>query len=136
MVSVPDGRPAHPLPVCATHELIRVIGDRWSVLVLIELGDHGPTRSSGLKRALDGVSQKVLTDCLRRLQDHGLVDRDVKATVPVTVTYQLTDFGQSFFAAFRGLRAWADEHADELEARRPSPLRTSARAGRQPAEPV
>jgi DNA-binding HxlR family transcriptional regulator len=104
---------------CATHELIGVIGDRWSVLVLIELGDHGPTRSADLKRALEGVSQKVLTSCLRRLEGRDFVARRVEATVPVSVTYELTPFGQNFMAAFSVLRRWADDHVDKLEAHSP-----------------
>ena len=121
-------QPVHPLPACATHELIRMIGDRWSVLVLIELGDHGPTRSSAIKRAVDGVSQKVLTTCLRRLEDYGLIYRTVEATSPVSVTYGLTAVGQSFFAAFSGLREWADKNAAELETH-------SSAARRQAGEP-
>ena len=109
-----EQRPSSRL-ACATNELISVIGDRWSVLVLIELGDHGPVRSAELKRALDGVSQKVLTACLRRLETRGFVARTVEATVPVSVTYRLTPFGHSFFSAFAVLRAWADEHVDQLD---------------------
>ena len=100
---------------CATHELISIIGDRWSVLVLIELGDHGPTRSADLRRAVPGVSQKVLTSCLRRLEERGFLARAVEATVPVSVTYALTPFGRSFFTAFGVLRHWADQHVDQLE---------------------
>lgn len=100
---------------CALHELMMLIGDRWSVLVLIELGDHGRIRSADLKRAVDGISQKVLTSCLRRLEHRGLVGRTVEATVPVSVSYELTHFGHSFFDAFTGLRAWADDHVSQLE---------------------
>lgn len=102
---------------CATYELTTLIGDRWSVFVLIELGDQGRTRSADLKRAVDGVSQKVLTACLRRLEDRGFVVRTVEATVPVSVSYELSPFGHSFFRAFQGLRAWADQHVTQLEAR-------------------
>ena len=107
-------RDARSLPFCATHELITVIGDRWSVLVLCQLGDHGEMRSAALRRAVEGVSQKVLTSCLRRLEDHGFVARAVEATVPVTVCYRLTPFGQSFFQVFQTLRQWADEHTDQI----------------------
>lgn len=97
---------------CASHELAMLVGDRWSVLVLIELGDHGRTRSADLKRALDGVSQKVLTDCLRRLGQHRLIERTVEPTVPVSVSYELSRRGHRFFEAFGTLRAWADDDAD------------------------
>lgn len=106
---------------CAAHELMTIIGDRWSIPVLIELGDHGRTRSGDLKRAVEGVSQKVLTSCLRRLEDRGLIARTVDATVPVSVSYQLTPFGDSFFSAFGQLRRWADDHTSELHpTRRPT----------------
>ena len=84
------------------------------MLVLCQLGDHGQMRSAALRRAVAGVSQKVLTDCLRRLEDRGSVARAVEATVPVTVRYELTAFGTSFFAAFQTLRQWADEHTDQI----------------------
>ena len=103
------------LSFCATHELITTIGDRWSVLVLFELGDHGELRSGVLRRALSGVSQKVLTDCLRRLERRGFVTRTTIATMPVTVSYRLTEFGCSFFEAIRPLRQWANDHTDQLE---------------------
>ncbi|MEJ2868860.1 helix-turn-helix domain-containing protein [Actinomycetospora sp. OC33-EN08] len=115
--------PSRSRLACATHELIGVIGDRWSVLVLIELGDHGPTRSADLERAVDGVSQKVLTACLRRLEGRGFVARTVEATVPVSVTYELTDFGHSFFAAFTVLRTWADDHVEQLDPDNAPPAR-------------
>ena len=92
-----------------------IIGDRWSVLVLIELGDHGRTRSAELRRAVEGISQKMLTSCLRRLEERGLVGRTVEPTVPVSVSYELTPFGRSFFHAFAGLREWADDHVSQLE---------------------
>lgn len=102
------------LATCASHELVALIGDRWSVLVLCRLGDHGALRSAALRRAVPGVSQKVLTSCLRRLETHGFVARTVEATVPVTVCYALTPFGDSFFRAFQTLRQWADAHVDQI----------------------
>ncbi len=111
--AVPDRNAADHSPAsCASHELAMIIGDRWSVLVLIELGDHGRTRSADLKRAVDGISQKVLTSCLRRLEQRGLVERTIEPTVPVSVSYELSPMGTSFFDAFAGLRAWADQNSE------------------------
>jgi len=111
--AVPDRNAADHSPAsCASHELAMIIGDRWSVLVLIELGDHGRTRSADLKRAVDGISQKVLTSCLRRLEQRGLVERTIEPTVPVSVSYELSPTGTSFFDAFAGLRAWADQNSE------------------------
>ncbi|WP_226363573.1 winged helix-turn-helix transcriptional regulator [Pseudonocardia abyssalis] len=99
---------------CPTHRLMGVIGDRWSVLVLIALHDGGETRTADLRRAVEGVSQKMLTQTLRRLQDHDLVSRAVEATVPVSVSYTLTDRGRGLCAALAPLRAWAETHVDDL----------------------
>lgn len=105
-------------PAYATHELIGIIGDRWSVTILIELGDKGAIRSSDLRRAVEGISQKMLTTCVRRLEARGFVSRSIEPSVPVKVTYDLTWFGRSFFAALAPLRSWADAHVRELDATR------------------
>ncbi len=113
---------------CAAHELVAIIGDRWSMLILIELADHGETRSNELRRAIDGISQKVMTSSLRRLEYRGFISRSVEATVPVSVRYDLTSFGHSFFGAFAPLRQWADDHVEQLE----PPRLTGSPTGDQP----
>ena len=87
------------------------------MLVLCQLGDHGEMRNAALRRAVVGVSQKMLTSCLRRLEERGFVARSVEATVPVSVSYTLTSFGSSFFDVFQTLRQWADEHVDQIDRR-------------------
>jgi DNA-binding HxlR family transcriptional regulator len=75
-------------------------------------------RYSELSRLLAGVSQKMLTQTLRSLERDGLVTRTVAATVPATVTYELTGLGLSLHQMMRGLKAWAQTHMDEVLAHR------------------
>lgn len=75
-------------------------------------------RYSELQRLLAGVSQKMLTQTLRSLERDGLVSRTVVPTVPVTVSYELTDLGLSLYEMMRGLKAWAEMHMDDVLANR------------------
>jgi DNA-binding HxlR family transcriptional regulator len=75
-------------------------------------------RYSELARRLAGVSQKMLTQTLRSLERDGLVTRTVTPTVPVTVTYELTDLGLSLQQMMHGIKDWAEAHMDEVFANR------------------
>jgi DNA-binding HxlR family transcriptional regulator len=77
-------------------------------------------RFSELSRLLAGVSQKMLTQTLRSLERDGLVSRTVTPTVPVTVTYQLTDLGLSLQETMRSLKSWAETHMDDVFVHRES----------------
>ncbi|MDN3024127.1 helix-turn-helix domain-containing protein [Streptomyces sp. S.PB5] len=117
---------------CPSRQLIDRISDKWVVLILCALGgDSGPGRPgaadadapqamrySEIARLLAGVSQKMLTQTLRSLERDGLLTRTVTPTVPVTVTYELTDLGLSLHQMTRGIRAWAQTHMDEVFAHR------------------
>ncbi len=96
---------------------IDVVGGKWKVLILWALGG-GPRRFGELKRRLDGISQKMLTQTLRSLERDGLLTRTVTPTVPVTVTYELTELGLSLHDVIRGIKAWAEAHMDEVLANR------------------
>jgi DNA-binding HxlR family transcriptional regulator len=105
------------LAQCPSRQLLDRISDKWVTLVLAAL-DGGPQRYSQLARTIAGVSQKMLTQTLRTLERDGLLTRTVTATVPVTVTYELTDLGRSLQSVIIGLKGWAESHMDEvLEAR-------------------
>ncbi|MFC7996934.1 winged helix-turn-helix transcriptional regulator [Streptomyces rochei] len=117
------------LAVCPSRQLLDRISDKWVVLILCALGGDTPERSgashapkamrySELARLLAGVSQKMLTQTLRALERDGLLVRTVKPTVPVTVTYELTDLGLSLHHLTRGLRQWAQTHMEEVLAHR------------------
>lgn len=75
-------------------------------------------RASALSRRVAGVSQKVLTETLRSLERDGMLTRTVTPTVPVTVTYELTDLGSSLHAVMGGIKAWAEANMDEVLANR------------------
>src|SRR5829696_4459511 len=114
------------LASCPSRQLLDRISDKWVALVLAALGGDGPhpgqdlvgeprsMRYSELSRRLAGVSQKMLTQTLRSLERDGLLTRTVTPTVPVTVTYELTDLGLSLQNVMGGIKAWAEAHMDEV----------------------
>lgn len=91
---------------CPTRQLLDRITDKWVVLVLSLLED-GPKRFSVLRREIDGISQKMLTQTLRALEQDGFLIRRVFPTVPVTVEYELTTLGQSLNLALAPMIDWA-----------------------------
>ncbi|WP_225732363.1 MULTISPECIES: helix-turn-helix domain-containing protein [unclassified Nocardia] len=102
---------------CPSRAIFDRLGERWTGLVLLAL-DPGPRRFSELRRQVQGITQKMLTQTLRGLERDGIVERRVFPTVPVTVEYELTALGRSLCTAIDGLRAWAVEHIDEISAAR------------------
>ena len=118
------------LAECPSRQLLSRISDKWVALVLAALGGDGPApggdcggeprplRYSELARRLSGVSQKMLTQTLRALERDGLVTRTVTPTVPVTVTYELTELGLSLHQLLGQVKAWAEAHMDEVLANR------------------
>ena len=91
---------------CPTRQLLDRISDKWVVLVLSLLED-GPMRFSVLKREIDGISQKMLSQTLRALEQDGLLVRRAFPTVPVTVEYELTALGRSLNVAMGPIVEWA-----------------------------
>ncbi len=85
------------------------VGDKWSMLIVMILSD-GSKRFSELKRAIDGISQRMLTLSLRGLERDGLVTRTVTPTIPPRVDYELTELGISLRQPVKALGDWAIEH--------------------------
>jgi DNA-binding HxlR family transcriptional regulator len=113
------------LAVCPSRQLLDRISDKWVALILAALGsgpecagEPRPMRYSELSRLLAGVSQKMLTQTLRSLERDGLISRTVVPTVPVTVSYELTELGLSLHQMMRGLKIWAETHMDDVLANR------------------
>ncbi|MBR7741865.1 helix-turn-helix transcriptional regulator [Phycicoccus sp. BSK3Z-2] len=102
---------------CPTREVLDRVGDKWSVLVIVLLGER-THRFSELHRAIDGISQRMLTLTVRALERDGLVSRTVHASVPPRVDYRLTDLGRSLLAPLEALNAWAVEHRGDIQAAR------------------
>ncbi|MEO9329139.1 winged helix-turn-helix transcriptional regulator [Gordonia aurantiaca] len=115
---------------CPSRQLLDRISNKWVALVLAALGSDGPSptgdcpggprsmRYSELAHRLAGVSQKMLTQTLRSMERDGLLTRTVAPTVPVTVTYELTDLGLSLHEVMAGIKAWAEAHMDEVHENR------------------
>jgi DNA-binding HxlR family transcriptional regulator len=99
---------------CPSRLLLDQIADKWSVLVLAVL-QGGPSRFNVIKRRLEGISQKVLTQTLRRLERNGIVARRVVATSPVAVEYRITPLGRTLDQPFQALYAWTIDHLAEVE---------------------
>jgi len=102
---------------CPIRDVIERIGDKWSVLVVVSLQD-GPVRFSGLLRAVDGISRRMLTRTLRLLERDGLVERQVFPTTPPSVEYSLTDLGRGLAGTLEAVSTWAIAHRDDVEAAR------------------
>ena len=102
---------------CPSRLLFDQIADKWSMMVLTVLND-GPLRFNTVKRQLEGVTQKALTQCLRRLERNGLVARHVRPVSPVAVEYELTPLGHTVLPPFRALYRWTMEHLDDVNAAR------------------
>jgi DNA-binding HxlR family transcriptional regulator len=98
---------------CPTRRILDRIGDRWTVLIVCALGD-GDARFSELRRRIEGISQKMLTQTLRGLERDGLVNRTVHAEVPVRVEYSLTDAGRTLLEPLGALQEWAIQHLGEV----------------------
>lgn len=110
----------HALPSAECPKISQVlarIGEKWSVLIIIMLAER-PRRFSDLKRSIGGISQRMLTLCLRGLERDGLVKRTVFPVVPPRVEYELTPLGQSLREPVTQLAVWAKSHLAELDAAR------------------
>jgi DNA-binding HxlR family transcriptional regulator len=90
------------------HEAIELIGRRWTGAILCSLIE-GPRRFGELGKVVPGLSDRLLSQRLRELEDEGLVKRDVEAGTPVRVTYSLTETGEALGPAIRELKSWAKQ---------------------------
>ena len=104
---------------CPSRLLIDQVADKWSMMVLTVL-DAGPIRFNEIKRRLEGVTQKALTQCLRRLERNGLIERRVVPVGPLAVAYEITPLGRTLLPPFKALYGWTMEHLGEVQAARES----------------
>ncbi|MEV6009770.1 helix-turn-helix domain-containing protein [Streptomyces sp. NPDC051976] len=101
------------LAACPCRDMLDLLANKWSALALGALED-GPRRFGALRAQLQGVSPKVLTQTLRRLEDHGLVSREIYAEVPPRVEYSLTPLGRDSCVPLAHLRTWVEQNIDRF----------------------
>jgi DNA-binding HxlR family transcriptional regulator len=109
-------KPGNPYNAqCPTRLILDRVGDKWAVLLLGLLRKE-PMRFNALRRHIDGISQKMLSQTLKSLERDGLVKRHAIATVPVTVEYSITPLGMTLAKAVDPLLHWAETHLKDVQA--------------------
>ena len=104
-----DMKTKDELPDCPVATTVQLIGNKWKLLILRDLLAR-PWRFNELRRDLDGISQKVLTESLRSLEEDGIVSRTVYAEVPPRVEYALTDLGESMRPILDAMQVWGNAY--------------------------
>jgi DNA-binding HxlR family transcriptional regulator len=98
---------------CPTRMVLDRIADKWTVLVLGLLSEN-PLRFNHLRRQIEGLTQKMLSQTLKALERDGMVSRKVTPTVPISVEYAITPLGRTLAATVDGLRLWAEAHIGDV----------------------
>ena len=126
MTELPPARIAHPETSevadprveALVNDVIGRVADKWTMLILEVLAEHGETRFTRVGELVGGISQKMLTQTLRQMERDGLVTRTVHPVIPRKVEYRLTDLGFTLAEAFCGVWMWAEKNIDRIEAAR------------------
>ena len=121
--SLPKGKPKHTVASAAkgVEEVLRILEGRWKLVILFHLFGGNVLRFSELRRAIPGVSEKMLIQQLRQMERDGIVRRFVHHQVPPKVDYSLTDWGQALCPGLDALLAWVDLKEKLTEAPQSSP---------------
>ena len=110
----------HEHPECrAISETLQLVGDKWTVLVVSQLGQR-TMRFNELRHSIENISQKMLTTTLRQLERDGFVTRTVFPVIPPRVDYALTDLGRDLLGPVQGLIQWARDNSERMERARQS----------------
>lgn len=126
MTAVPPARIAHPdtgeladpRVEALVNEVIGRVADKWTMLILEVLAEHGELRFTRVGELVGGISQKMLTQTLRLMERDGLVVRTVHPVIPPKVEYRLTDLGATLAQAFCGVWTWAEANIERIETAR------------------
>lgn len=110
---VPDH--VDPAIEALVEDIIGKVADKWTMLILEALQEQGTLRFTQLGKAVGGISQKMLTQTVRRMEEDGLVRRTVHPVIPPHVDYALTPLGESLSEAFCGVWIWAEKHHDAIK---------------------
>ncbi|CAH2212822.1 winged helix-turn-helix transcriptional regulator [Tepidibacter aestuarii] len=105
------------LPLCPVEITLTLIGDKWKVLILRDL-INGTKRFGELKKSIGSISQKVLTQQLRSMEEDGLIERKVYAEVPPKVEYSLTEIGSSLKPILDSMWEWGENYKEQMNARK------------------
>jgi DNA-binding HxlR family transcriptional regulator len=109
-----------PLPeMCASQVLLDDISGKWAILTIAALS-RGSARFNQLRRTLPGISQKTLTQALRRLERSGMISRTLLDTAPISVEYAITPLGRTLAGPFSAIHRWTHTYQSEVEAARRS----------------
>ena len=103
------------MPACPVATTVALVGSKWKLLILRNLLAR-PWRFNELKKSLDGISQKVLSDSLRSLEEDGIVTRTVYPEVPPRVEYSLTELGRSLKPILDALQHWGEDYRTRIAA--------------------
>lgn len=115
IASPETGETADPRVEALVNDVIGRVADKWTMLVLEVLAEHGEQRFTQVGALVGGISQKMLTQTLRAMERDGLVVRTVHPVVPPKVEYRLTDLGGSLAEAFCGVWTWAEANIERIE---------------------
>ena len=112
------------MATCPTRQVMATVGDKWAGLLLNAMAD-GPRRHGQLRVTVAGISQKMLTQTVRSLMRDGIIARTAFPSMPMRVDYRLTPLGETLLPVMRQIKAWAEQHIEEVEESRELYDRTS-----------
>lgn len=110
--------PINPPKVCPIRDILSVVTDKWSILIILMLGNYEKLRFNELKKIIRGISSKILTERLKRMEKDGYIIRKVYPQVPIKVEYQLSKFGIQYLEQLLNLTEWIDKEVPEIIKRR------------------
>lgn len=99
---------------CPARHVLEVLADKWTLLLMYALSDKAPCRTGELRRRVNGISEKMLIQTLRRMERFGLVERIAYPEVPPRVEYQLTELGASLSGPIRTLNRWVEDNVTAI----------------------
>lgn len=100
------------LPACPVQTTVGIIGSKWKLLILRDV-QEGPQRFGELKKSLSGISQKVLTESLRAMEQDGILIRTIYAEVPPRVEYSLSELGETMRPIIKEMENWGAKYKQQ-----------------------